>query len=359
MQKREQYIILKKSLIDEHNQEMVLAETIQNYFLKLLKQVIQLYKKEDTVHLYQVEQIILGDKINYQELLLNNIHDYYITASENSEAKINNTINQNITNKALQNITKTANKNIWDDLIPYEEILENYDITDLLRTYTNTNNAIQQAKNPLLHRIPTPFTNPFDITEIFEYEVDQAVVDYMSNNVFIASERTLERVTQEVYDIIKDSYAEEGKGVNELTNDIWDRFTDLSRYEAERIGRTETLKAQGSANYQRLLNNPAVEYKQWVATNDERTRDSHAEQDGQITFVDGTFANGCQYEGDTNADIEEWINCRCETVAYVPDVGMTAPVGMDYWFEDDMVIEDDIERYDYMVEVPEYIPSFY
>ena len=344
--------------MDNNQAEQELTSMIQDYFNNLFQQVLQLYKKEDTIYLYQVEQIILDTKQDYQELLLNNIHDYYLLASENSEARINNTINQDITNKALQQLNKTSNKSILNDLIQYDEILENYDITDLLRAYTNTGIAVQQAKNPLLHRIPTPFTNPFDITEIFEYEVDQAVIDYMSNNIFVASERTLERVTQEIYNIIKDSYAEEGKGVNELTMDIWNKFKDLSRYEAERIGRTETIKAQGHANYQRLLNNPAVEYKQWVATNDERVRDSHAEQDGQITYVDGTFANGCQYAGDESADIEEWINCRCDTVAYVPDAGMTAP-DMDYWFEDDMIIEEDVERYDYMIEIPEFIPSFY
>ena len=323
-----------------------------------MSQVLQLYKEEDTVYQYQVEQIMLQDN-KLLEILMDNIHDYYITVSENSEQRINNEYNKSITTKTLTQLKTPANKDVYNDLFNYDDYLDNLNITDLMRTYTNTSIARQQMKNPLLNRIPTPFTNPFDITEIFEYEVDQAVIDYMSTETFIASQSTMERVTQEVYDIIKTSYGEEGKGVNELTRDILEQFTQLREYEAERIGRTETLKARGNANYQRLLNNETVEYKQWIATDDERTRDSHSEQNEQITTVDGTFENGLQYPGDTNGDIEEWINCRCDVVAYYPEPGMVAPQGMEYWTEDDMEVSLDVERYDYLVEVPEFIPSFW
>ena len=49
----------------------------------------------------------------------------------------------------------------------------------------------------------------------------------MSENVFVASESTLSRVTQDIYDIIKESYGEEGKGVQQVRNDILERFQDL------------------------------------------------------------------------------------------------------------------------------------
>ena len=204
---------------------------------------------------------------------------------------------------------------------------------------------------------PNSITN--NLTEIFEYEVDQAVIDYMSKEVFIASSSTMERVTQEIYDIIKETYAEQGEGTKPTAEAITERFQELKNYEAERIARTETLKAQGQANYQRLLNNETVEYKQWMATSDNRTRDSHANQDEQITYVDGVFENGQECPGDTNADIEEWINCRCDLVAYYPEPGMVAPAGMEYWFEDDMVIDLEMERYDDLIEVPEFIPSYW
>lgn len=359
MQIRRHYLILKKSSNDADNTIRLIAGAVESMLEERMNQVLQLYKKEDTVYQYQVEQIMLEDN-SLTEILSHYIHDFYLTASENSEARIENQYRHTVTSKALHHIKQEiSSKNIYDDLFQYDDLLSEYTLTDLLREYTNTSIAVSQMKNPLLHRIPTPFVNPLDVAEIFEYEVDRAVIEYMTNETFIASERILERVTQQVYDIIRESYAEEGKGVNELTRDILERFTDLRRYEAERIGRTETLKAQGHANYMRLLNNDTVEYKQWIATDDERTRDSHSEQNGQITTVDGTFENGCQYPGDTGADIEEWVNCRCDLVAYYPDPGMVAPSGVDYWYEDDMTVSLDVERYDYLVEVPEFIPSYW
>lgn len=360
MQKLEQYNISRKSSQDEANNIQSLQTSLSMYLHDKLQMVLQLYRETDKVYLYQVEQIMqdMGDE--WMNILLDNIHDYYLTCSENSQAEIDNNYHQSITDNAIQQLTtNTADKGILDDITFYEDALEDIGLTYLLRSVQNKQTTLQNLKNPLLNRIPTPFRTPLIVDEIFEYEVDQAVIDYMSKELFVASSSTMERITQEIYDIIKQSYAEEGNGISQVTQDILEKFNDLAEYEAERIARTETLKAQGHANYMRLLNDPNVEYKQWIATDDEHTRDSHSEQNEQITYVDGTFANGCQYNGDTNADIEEWIECRCETISYFPEPGMSPPAGAEYWFEDDMEIDIDVERYDYLVEVPEYIPSYW
>ena len=55
--------------------------------------------------------------------------------------------------------------------------------------------------------------------------------------------------------------------------------------------------------------------KKWIATNDDRTRESHAELDGQTVDQDEEFDNGLQYPGDPNGDPEEVYNCRC-TLGY-------------------------------------------
>ena len=51
--------------------------------------------------------------------------------------------------------------------------------------------------------------------------------------------------------------------------------------------------------------------KQWDATLDKRTRDSHAQVDGEIRELDEKFSNGLMYPGDPNGRPEEVINCRC------------------------------------------------
>jgi len=183
----------------------------------------------------------------------------------------------------------------------------------------------------------------------------------MSNNIFTASETTLSRVTQDVYDIIRENYGEQGNGVNQLTEAIQEQFTELKKYEAERIARTETLKAQGSATHNRLVNNPDVEYSQWLATDDEHTRESHAELNGQITYADGTgvYSNGLKYPGDTDGDIEEWINCRCDEVAYIPEAGFVPPANADNWYEDEMLFDTSISIPEVYVEMEDYLASYW
>lgn len=55
--------------------------------------------------------------------------------------------------------------------------------------------------------------------------------------------------------------------------------------------------------------------KQWIATKDDRTRDSHLDIDGDLADPDDQFANGLLYPGDPNGAPEEVYNCRC-TLGY-------------------------------------------
>lgn len=63
--------------------------------------------------------------------------------------------------------------------------------------------------------------------------------------------------------------------------------------------------------------------KQWMATLDDRTRDTHADLDGQVVDVDEPFitsaGNEIMYPGDPDADPSEVWNCRCTLVYVYPD----------------------------------------
>ena len=59
--------------------------------------------------------------------------------------------------------------------------------------------------------------------------------------------------------------------------------------------------------------------KVWIATLDNRTRDSHASLDGKEIPLDGIFDNGCARPKDPNGTPAEICNCRC-SLKYV-DVG--------------------------------------
>ena len=60
-------------------------------------------------------------------------------------------------------------------------------------------------------------------------------------------------------------------------------------------------------------------HKAWIATPDNRTRDSHASLDGKEIPLDKIFDNGCSRPRDPNGTPSEICNCRC-SLKYV-DVG--------------------------------------
>lgn len=363
MQVKDAFLLSKKQLEDEKIAEINLKYDLKAWFNKvctiILSNLNEDKEKNDIKFLFQVEQIINEHKQEYMDILTENIHDYYVTTSENKEAIINNTVAQKtVDNTLFFQATKDDEQFNLDDYLYDETTSKN--LTEQIKKKLRFNNNIQISLNRYLNNYHIHGLE-YDVVDLLEHEIDEAVVEYMSTNVFTATESTLSRVTQDIYDIIIESYAEQGEGINKVTELIQEKFSELSEYEAERIARTETLKAQSSATHNRLVSNPNVEYIQWVATDDERVRDSHAEVDGEITFADGTgiFSNGLRYPGDTNGDIEEWINCRCDEVAYIPEAGYIPPDGATSWTEDEMVLDSTLNIPDVYVELDEYLASWW
>ena len=70
-------------------------------------------------------------------------------------------------------------------------------------------------------------------------------------------------------------------------------------------------------SYARAEADGIILQKEWLATNDSRTRHSHAVLDGAIVDQDKKFDNGLMYPGDPSGRPEEVYNCRCTLVAKV------------------------------------------
>ena len=107
------------------------------------------------------------------------------------------------------------------------------------------------------------------------------------NRTFTASERTLSRVDSQINQIITDGYRS-GKGINDVANSLNQRFDQLTSWESKRIARTEIHNSHNTAvmdTYKEL----DVEYTMWIAAEDERTRDSHLEINGEIIPMGGWF----------------------------------------------------------------------
>lgn len=105
----------------------------------------------------------------------------------------------------------------------------------------------------------------------------------------------------------------QGKHPSQLA-DALHEVTGMNRTSAVRNARTMTTSAQNGGrqqSYEDLASNGVEVQKQWIATLDSRTRDSHRELDGEIVDYKDTFSNGLEYPGDRAGDPAEVYNCRC------------------------------------------------
>lgn len=92
---------------------------------------------------------------------------------------------------------------------------------------------------------------------------------------------------------------------------------------ATRTARTMTTAAENSgrqSGINRATADGIILIKEWLATNDERTRDSHAEINHQRVRCDAgntkkvKFSNGLEFPGDWNGEPSEVYNCRCTLI---------------------------------------------
>jgi uncharacterized protein with gpF-like domain len=111
----------------------------------------------------------------------------------------------------------------------------------------------------------------------------------------------------------------EGKGMEQIADDI-DRAVDLEPIVANRamvIARTEVISASNFGSQLGARSTGLQLEKQWLATPDTRTRDSHADADGQTRKLDEEYIVGGEalmFPGDPQGSAENVINCRCTEV---------------------------------------------
>ena len=95
---------------------------------------------------------------------------------------------------------------------------------------------------------------------------------------------------------------------------------EMNKTQAIRSARTIVTGAENKGrqdSYARAEADGIILQKEWLSTNDGRTRHSHAVLDGAIVDQDKKFDNGLMYPGDPSGRPEEVYNCRCTIVAKV------------------------------------------
>lgn len=111
----------------------------------------------------------------------------------------------------------------------------------------------------------------------------------------------------------------QGESMDKIAKRIMN-VQEMNKTQAIRSARTIVTGAENKGrqdSYARAEADGIILQKEWIATNDRRTRHSHAVLDGAVVDQDKKFDNGLMYPGDPNGRPEEVWNCRCTVAAVV------------------------------------------
>ncbi|MFC8987866.1 phage portal protein [Streptomyces sp. NPDC057115] len=103
----------------------------------------------------------------------------------------------------------------------------------------------------------------------------------------------------------------EGESIPELRARLQKVFTNLSDYRATMIARTETVGGYSQASWLAALDAGAVR-KTWLATADQRTRETHRQENGNTAAMNKRFTlTKSRWPADPTAPASQSIQCRC------------------------------------------------
>lgn len=188
----------------------------------------------------------------------------------------------------------------------------------------STDDMVDKAARQTAKQVGTEITRASD-----------RVHERLKNMIFEASQQTLRRLRGDIQGNLAHAYRE-GMGIEDAAKYIDGSFESMQEYELRRVARTEIVGAQNRAAHD-TLDELGVEYEQWVAELDDRTRESHADLHGQITRTGENFSNGLRYAGDRSGPIDEWIQCRCTTAPFLIPEGYQAPSGKQWFYEGELI----------------------
>ena len=219
----------------------------------------------------------------------------------------------------LQGQINLISKPIMEAQAEYYLILQKYNRREYRLGIQEAERLVKLANKNYSFKAVKPWLNKrFDL-----FATLRGAEEDLLERVFIASQATLNRVDTSIKTLLTEGY-QSGKGINYVSNLLVKRFDQLQTWEARRIARTEIHNSHNTAVMD-TYNEIGVEYTMWISADDERTRESHLEINGEIIRLGDTYSNGLRFPGDTDGPIEEWINCRCSNAPYVLPYGYTAP----------------------------------
>lgn len=167
-----------------------------------------------------------------------------------------------------------------------------------------------------LSRISLSYGIDFDLSAPFVREFIEARTNQLSGPV---TQTTYEAIQRELADGVA-----EGESIEDLAKRIRGLFEETYANRAVTIARTEVISAYNGAASMGAAQLPSdvVAGQEWIATRDGRTREQHADADGQLVAIGAAFdVGGAQlaYPGDPAGGASQTVNCRCTVGFLTPE----------------------------------------
>jgi len=160
-----------------------------------------------------------------------------------------------------------------------------------------------------LHGQNVPMLMPLDQEAMvnavqLESKISEGLYTRLGEDVGVLKKRITSEVTRSI--ATGASWAQMAKRLENQTKIGYNRSIRIARTEGHRI----QCRAADDAAHQAKERGADVA-KQWDATLDGKTRESHVAVDGEIREIGERFSNGLMYPGDPAGGAAEVVNCRC------------------------------------------------
>jgi len=160
-------------------------------------------------------------------------------------------------------------------------------------------------------------------------DIEKLVSDYFRDRELALSNIPL-NLSRRIDKLIQDGRAD-NLTLAQIAKSIREKVLPISRSRAAMIARTETHNAASYAAHgyhDQVRTDLGINmYKQWVSTNDARTRSTHSAVNGQRVHMDEKFNVGgaeMNYAGDPAGGAKNVINCRC-VIIYADEADIVIP----------------------------------
>ena len=160
-----------------------------------------------------------------------------------------------------------------------------------------------------LHGQDVPLMMPIDQQAMvravqLDSKISQGLYTRLGEDVSVLKKKITSEVSRSIATGM--TYAQTAQQLARQSRIGFNRAVRIARTEGHRIQNTATMDAMYAAK-----DKGAEVVKQWDATLDSVTRESHVMVDMEIRELDERFSNGLMFPGDPSGSAAEVVNCRC------------------------------------------------